>query len=251
MALKALITGSSRGLGAAIARELVRDHFVIVHGTTMNSPSRLNEYSGNLYDLATELYGSYVVGDLTDPATTRNWPTDLDVLVCAAGGDIGWRGVEAANAGRPSHNNALDIEAEDIRAVLDRNILSTIHACRAVAPHMANRGGGSIVLIGSIYGRTPTIEGAIYAAAKAAVHHYGRCLAKQLRQYNIRVNVVAPGPTLTPRFEASRTPDPLMRAEIGLVRYSRAVEVARLVRAILEHPHLTGQVITLDGGLTV
>src|SRR5262249_56366224 len=92
------------------------------------------------------------------------------------------------------------IPLADIRAVLDRNLLSCILCCRVVAPEMMARKSGRILTVGSIAGTLGRDDGALYAVAKAAVHEYTRCLAVQLRPYNVPVNCVAPGGTVTNRF---------------------------------------------------
>jgi 3-oxoacyl-[acyl-carrier protein] reductase len=117
---------------------------------------------------------------------------------------------------------------------------------------MMARRWGRIVNISSIAGLHGQVNEAIYSTAKAAVNEYSRCLAAFLRPYDVSVNVVAPGPTLTPRFEASRPIDPEKRLESGtLERYGWPIEVARAVAyfASPETTFITGQVLRVDGGL--
>ena len=132
----------------------------------------------------------------------------IDILVNNAGGDIGVGGTMSPTGGKPDPNDAVFIPLEDVRAVIDRNLLSCILACKAVAPAMMDRKRGWIVNFGSTGGLSGRAEGVIYAAAKAAVHEYTRCLAAQLRPFNIPVNCIAPGGTVTPRFLATRQARP-------------------------------------------
>ena len=138
-----------------------------------------------------------------------------------------------------------------MRSVMDRNLTSTILCCREVAPEMMQRKSGRIVTIGSsagLYGR-PT--GSIYAVAKAAVHEYTRCLAAQLREFNIPVNCVAPGGTVTQRFLRIHDIDSdRLAAEGTLDRYGQPQEVAGVVGFLCrdESAFLSGQIIRVDGG---
>jgi 3-oxoacyl-[acyl-carrier protein] reductase len=90
--------------------------------------------------------------------------------VCNAGGDIGAGGTDVGRGGRPSPDDAVGIPLPDIRAVLDRNLLSCILCCREAAPEMMARKSGRIITIGSIAGCFGRDDGVIYSVAKAAVN---------------------------------------------------------------------------------
>jgi len=160
------------------------------------------------------------------------------------------KGVTAPNAGKPVGNDAIHISLQDIRTVLDRNIMTCILCCREVAPQMMERQEGWIVNIGSIAGLCGNVTEAIYSTAKAAVHEYTRCLAAMLRPYNVCVNAIAPGPIVTPRFLASRPTEDDMKVKGGtLVRYGWPIEVARAVAFFAANEaFISGQVLRVDGG---
>jgi len=260
----AWVTGSSRGLGRVIADHLASlGARVVIHGTGPYSTRALNE-GESLEAVAREMADRRGVpvlpvwGDLTDPQVVKDLVDQIherfgriDILVNCAGGDIGAKGVTAPMAGKPEGNDAIHISVEDIRTVLDRNLMTCILCCRQVAPEMMERKSGWIVNIGSIAGLQGIVNSAIYATAKAAVHEYTRCLAAMMRPYNVYVNAVAPGETVTKRFLASRTIDESMMVKGGtLVRYGWPIEIARVVGFLVseEASYLTGQVIRVDGG---
>jgi 3-oxoacyl-[acyl-carrier protein] reductase len=260
----AWITGSSRGLGRVMATKLCQlGAAVAIHGTRFDSPRSFGE--GESMEqvaraVAAEAGGEAmpVWGDVTDEAEVKRMADavqgrlgPIDILVANAGGDIGAGGTGVGRGGRPSPDDCIGIPLPDIRAVLDRNLLSCILCCRAVAPGMMERKRGRIITIGSIAGTFGRDDGAIYAVAKAAVHEYTRCLAVQLRPYNVPVNCVAPGGTVTNRFLVIHNIDQGKLIEEGtLDRYGRPHEIASVVAFLAseEGRFISGQVIRVDGG---
>ncbi len=260
----AWITGSSRGLGRVMATHLgCLGASVAVHGTTPTSARAFGEAESLEHvarDVAKETGGRVLAvwGDLTDPAQVKAAVAKIraelggiDVLVNNAGGDIGPAGALGPRGGKPERNDCVFIAIEDVRAILERNLLSCILVCREVVPEMMERRAGRIVNIGSVAGLRGRAEGAMYAVAKAGVHEYTRCLAEQLRPYDIPVNCVAPGGTLTARFTATGQAEPEVLAKgETLEGYGRAEDIARAVEYFVTDAgrHVSGQVLRVDGG---
>lgn len=206
----ALVTGSSRGLGRHYALELARRGAdVAIHDVDVKAAARFGEAeSGESVADEVRALGrrsGFFAADLADPDQTAKLTREVinafgrvDILINNAGGDIG------AETPRPEPNDALDISDADIRSVVDRNIMTTMYACKYVGQHMRERRSGKIVNVGSVAGHAPARNGLIYAAAKAANAHYTRCLAEQLRPYDVNVNCIAPASTYTGRFLATR-----------------------------------------------
>ena len=259
----AWVTGSSRGIGRSILIQLAKaGASVVLHGTKPHSPQTFNEGESLEAD-GRGLSDKYQVeclsvhGDLTQEDVVQRLVEQIytelnriDILVNCAGGDIGTRGLTAPMAGKPEKNDAVFISYEDIRTVLDRNLMTCILCCRAVVPEMMERKEGKIVNIGSIAGLTGLDSSVIYATAKAALHEYSRCLALQLRPHNINVNVVAPGDITTERWKASRTFEEERMVTGGtLERYGRPEEISSVVEFLSSDKagYISGQVLRVDG----
>ena len=253
----ALVTGSSRGLGRTIAQRLATGGAdIVLHDVDPAQAGAYGEASGPEQVVAEiESLGrrcAVFFGDLTQRAAADAIAASalahfgrLDVLVNCAGGDIG------ASGAKPVPNDCVGIPDEDLRVILDRNLVSVMNMSRAVAPHMMERGSGSIINIASMAGLMGCENGSIYAVAKAGVIHWTRCLAKQLRAHGVNVNTVSPGDTVTARYLASRAVDPNKLADEGrLTRLGRPDDIAKACLFLASDlaAFITGQNVPVDGG---
>jgi 3-oxoacyl-[acyl-carrier protein] reductase len=256
----AFVTGSGRGLGRATADKLAAlGADVVVHDLDEAGPAKYGE-AESLEDVARDIarHGARVMtvlGNIGDPGAVAEMSRTItahlgtvDILVNCAGGDIG------AEGGKPAPNNALDVALEDIQVETNNNLIGTLLVSQTFVRPMRDRGSGSVINIASTaahVGNTPEV---IYSTLKAAVVHYTRCLAAEMRPYGVRVNAVSPGPTKTARFQATRETDPeMMETTNSLMRYADPEEIADAV-AFLAGPQakfIHGQVLRVDGGRTL
>jgi NAD(P)-dependent dehydrogenase (short-subunit alcohol dehydrogenase family) len=256
----ALVTGSGRGLGRMIAETLLSGGAAIaLHDINEEAPAAFGE-SPSLTALAATLSErsgakvTSVIGDISKEDDTKAMVKKVEaalgpisILVNCAGGDI------AAKGGKPDPNDALNISLEDAHAVMNRNFIGTMLMCRAVVPGMMQRQRGSVINFGSLNGHIGVSPEVVYGCAKAAILHYTRCLALEMRPHGVRVNAVSPGPTTTARFLATRTTDPAMMDGVSLERYAKPAEIANAVAflASSQAGFVNGQVLRVDGGMTL
>ena len=256
----ALVTGSGRGLGRMIAETLLKGGaHVALHDISEDAPAAFGE-SASLTALAQELSARgpgkvvSVLGDISKESDVAALVKKVEgtlgpisILVNCAGGDI------AAKGGKPNPNDALNISLEDAHAVMNRNFIGTMLMCRAVVPGMMQRQKGAVINFGSLNGHIGVSPEVVYGCAKAAILHYTRCLALEMRPHGVRVNAVSPGPTTTARFLATRTTDPAMMDGVSLERYAKPAEIANAVAFLAsgQAGFVNGQVLRVDGGMTL
>ncbi|MCH2126896.1 MAG: SDR family oxidoreductase [Pirellulaceae bacterium] len=258
------ITGSAGGMGRAIAEPFaLRGATIVLHDLSQESVARFGE-AESLLEVTEQLTQQTgceafaVTGDVTDELQVQQMVGEIksqfgriDILVNNVGGTVGAKGPDGPNGGKPDPNDAVFIPWDDVQVMIQRNLMSTILVCKEVAPLMIDQQSGCIVNNSSNGAFVGLETDAIYCVAKAGVVHYTRCLAAQLRKYNIRVNAVAPGPTATARVLARDDLDAAKMPKTGtLERYCWPAEVAQAVAFLAsdQSSFMTGQALRLDGG---
>lgn len=238
----AVVTGSARGIGRAIALELARQGVDVVVSDVDESMSR---------STATDIssLGRRALAVVCDVSNRR----DVDALVEKSVEEMGKLDIFVNNAGITQDTLALRMSEEQWDRVLDINLKGTFLGCQAAARVMVKARQGKIVNIASVVGLTGNAGQANYAASKAGVVALTRTLAKELAPRNINVNAVAPGFIET---EMTRQlPDKARIAfleKIPLARPGAPEDVAKLVCFLCSpaSDYITGQCIPIDGGMT-
>ena len=232
----ALITGGSRGIGAAIVRELSKQGWQVAfcYRSSHEAAQRLSQETG-AHAIPCDVTDSGQVSAMA--AQVQQQLRHIDLLVNNAG--VAWQGL------------LTDMTDHDWRTVLDTSLSAAFFTCRAVIPGMVSRRAGRIINISSVWGRVGASCEAAYSAAKAGLIGLSKALAKELGPSGITVNCLCPGVIQTDML-ACYTPDDLaaLADETPLCRLGTPEEVAAAVCWLASDAagFITGQVIGVDGG---
>jgi 3-oxoacyl-[acyl-carrier protein] reductase len=233
----ALVTGGSRGIGAAVSRELARA------GARVAVNYRAGAAAAE--SLAAELGGLALAADVADPGQAA-------ALVERVEADLGPPDVLVNNAGITRDTLLVRMTDEDWDAVLDTNLRGVFNVCRAAARGMLKRRSGAIVNMTSVVGLHGNPGQVNYAASKAGIIGLTKALAKELGGRGVRVNAIAPGYVATELTSA--LPDELRELILRNTpagRLGEPEDVAGAVRFLCsdEARFVTGAVLQVDGGL--
>jgi NAD(P)-dependent dehydrogenase (short-subunit alcohol dehydrogenase family) len=242
----AIITGSSRGIGRAIAENLARAGAKVVVSSRKEAAcatvvAAIEKEGGSAIGVACNVGHKDQLAALV--AQTRKQFGGIDILICNA-------------AVNPYYGPLAEIPDEAYDRTMNTNVRSNLWLCQMTLPDMAARRDGAIVIISSIAGVKGTPVLGAYALSKAADFQLARNLAVEWGQHNIRVNCIAPGLVKTDFAKALwDNPEVLQRTlrSTPLGRIGEPEDIAGLA-VFLASPaagFITGQVIVADGGVTI
>ena len=237
-----LVTGASRGIGAAIARQLAPAHDVAIGYN--ESAAAAEDVAATVRDVGTQAIT--VQADVSDSAAVRE-------MVDTAVEELGGLDAVINNAGIVDPDRLTDLSDEQFERVIETNLTGAFYVTRAAMPHL--QPDGDVVFVSSIGGTAGTVD-ASYAASKAGLHGLTRSLAREFGEDGVQVNAVAPGPV-----ETEMNDDILAYLEAvdfrghenvdtHLPEYACTPEtVAHTVEYVLENDYVQGEIINVNGGM--
>lgn len=243
----ALVTGSSRGIGRAVAERLAADGFDVCVNCSSEAGLPAAQELADALATAHGVRTMALAANVADPAAATT-------LVEGAFEAFGRLDVLVNNAGITRDGLLARMKDEDFDAVIDVNLKGTFNCCRAAAQRMMKQRYGRIVNVSSVVGVAGNAGQANYAASKAGVIGLTKAIAKELAGRNITANAVAPGFIETDMTDAlSEKQRAAITERIASKRLGAPEDVAALVAFLAreEAGYVTGQVVCVDGGMSL
>jgi len=236
----ALVTGSSRGIGKAIALRLAKEGANIAINYLKNKEQAENvAKEAEKHGVKAKIY----------QADVSNYQ-EVEEMIQKIVNDFGTIHILINNAGIiPQHFSILDIPVEEWDKILAVNLTGAFNCTKAAIPVMMKNGEGKIINLSSVAGKMGGTVGPHYAASKAGIIGMTFSLAQELLKYNITVNAIAPGPIETEMIKSlpeERKKKILSRVPMG--RFGKPEEVAETVVFLIKCDYITGEVIDINGG---
>lgn len=234
------ITGSTRGIGLAIAHRFAQlGANIVLNGRSAIAPSLIESFAGYGVKVAA------ISGDVSDGEDAKR-------MVADAIAELGSVDVLVNNAGVTNDKLLLKMTQDDFESVLKINLTGAFNMTQAVLKPMTKAREGAIINLSSVIGLTGNVGQANYAASKAGLIGFTKSVAREVAARNVRVNAIAPGFIASDMTEAmSDKMKEFTISQIPMKRIGQAEEVAQVATFLASQEYLTGQVIAIDGGMTM
>jgi len=262
-----LITGASRGMGLNHAKifnksnnklfltDISKSAFSVFHNEN-DEKNFIRIFQHN------NIKSGY--GDLTVFSESKKiinhalkwFDNDIDIVICNAGGDIPGKSI-TGYADKAKINDYM-ISSKEFSEIFNRNFLTTFNTIKSILPQMKKNKKGTIITVGSTNALINSKNEFAYSIAKNSIIKMTKILAKDLKDFNISVNCICPGPTKTSRFmftskQRKKEELALLHKKTGLNRAAEMDEISLIVN-MLTHKKarfITGQIIAIDGGVSL
>jgi NAD(P)-dependent dehydrogenase (short-subunit alcohol dehydrogenase family) len=240
---RALVTGGTKGIGAAVAIDLAK------HGCDVAINGRHDDEFAAQVSGAISSAGRKCITVIADIAR----PDEVDRCVREVEVALGGIDILVHSAGGPAFGTIDDCSPELWKSTFDVHVHAAYFLCRRALPSLRKAGEGAIILVSSVAGIRGVPNHIAYGTAKGAILQFTRCLARDEADHNIRVNCVVPGIIRT-RFHDSMTAEAQahnIAVRIPLHREGTTEQVADAVRLLITNDFVTGETLVVDGGTSM
>lgn len=240
---RVLLTGGTKGIGAAIARRFAdAGARVVINGRTEDTAAL-----SVLADMdQAGVAGKFVAADMAQPE-------QIETLVSTAADWLGGLDILIHNAGGPAAGRVDQISPADWMHAFDVHVHAAYHLCRFALPYLTQNDEAAIQLVSSSAGIRGCAGAVAYGTVKGAVDQFTRMMARDLADDNIRVNCVAPGVVWTDfhKNTPSDARENTVQNRIPLHRAGEPDDIAQVVETMVTNDYVTGETYVVDGGLTM